>query len=73
MNLKKLKFKRMSKELYQYQIAQKMGISNKTYNFKENGRIVFTVEEVLKVIECLDMTLEEADDIFFSNKLPKSK
>lgn len=71
MELRLLKSKRVLKGLYQYELAEKMGISQKTYNFKENGKIVFTVEEVLKVIEYLDLTLEEADNIFFSNKLPK--
>lgn len=61
----------MLKGLYQYELAEKMGISHKTYNFKENGKIVFTVEEILKVIDCLDLTFEEANNIFFSNKLPK--
>lgn len=72
LKLRLLKSKRVLKGLYQYELAEKMGISHKTYNFKENGKIVFTVGEILKVIECLDLTLDEANDIFFSNKLPKS-
>lgn len=71
MELRLLKSKRVLKGLYQYELAEKMGISHKTYNFKENGKIVFTVEEILKVIECLDLTFEETNNIFFSNKLPK--
>ena len=39
---------------------------------KENGKVEFNVEEILKVIECLDLNFDEVNDIFFSNKLPKS-
>lgn len=72
LKLRLLKSKRVLKGLYQHDIADKMGVSLKSYNFKENGKVSFTVDEILKVIECLELTFEEANDIFFSNKLPKS-
>lgn len=72
MNLRLLKSKRVLKGLFQYELAEEVGISPKTLNFKENGKIPFTVDEILKIIECLDLTFDEANDIFFSRKLPKS-
>lgn len=72
MNLRLLKSKRVLKGLYQYQLAENIGVSTKSYNFKENGKIPFSVYEILKLIECLDLTFEEANDIFFFSKLPKS-
>ena len=72
MKLRLLKSKRVLKGMYQHEVAKDIGISHKTYNFKENGKVEFNVEEILKVIECLDLNFDEVNDIFFSNKLPKS-
>ena len=72
MKLRLLKAKRVLKGMYQHEIAKEIGISHKSYNFKENGKVEFNVEEILKVIECLDLNFDEVNDIFFSNKLPKS-
>ena len=72
MKLRLLKAKRVLKGMYQHEVAKEIGISHKTYNFKENGKVEFNVEEILKVIQCLDLTFDEVNDIFFANKLPKS-
>ena len=72
MKLRLLKAKRVLKGMYQHEVAKVIGISHKTYNFKENGKVEFNVEEILKVIQCLDLTFDEVNDIFFANKLPKS-
>ena len=72
MKLRLLKAKRVLKGMYQHELAKEIGVSHKTYNFKENGKVEFNVEEILKVIECLDLTFDEVNDIFFANKLPKS-
>ena len=72
MKLRLLKAKRVLKGMYQHEVAKEIGVSHKTYNFKENGKVEFNVEEILKVIECLDLNFDEVNDIFFSNKLPKS-
>lgn len=71
LNLRLLKSKRVLKGLYQYDLAEILGISHKTYNFKENGKILFSIDESLKISSCLDLTLKEVDEIFFDNKLPK--
>ena len=72
MKLRLLKAKRVLKGMYQHEVAKEIGVSHKTYNFKENGKVEFNVEEILKVIECLELNFDEVNDIFFSNKLPKS-
>ena len=72
MKLRLLKAKRVLKGMYQHEVAKEIGVSHKTYNFKENGKVEFNIEEILKVIECLDLNFDEVNDIFFSNKLPKS-
>ena len=72
MKLRLLKAKRVLKGMYQHEVAKEIGVSHKTYNFKENGKVEFNVEEILKVIQCLDLNFDEVNDIFFSNKLPKS-
>ena len=72
MKLRLLKSKRVLKGMYQHEVAKELGVSHKTYNFKENGKVEVNVEEILKVIQCLDLNFDEVNDIFFSNKLPKS-
>ena len=72
MGLRILKSKRILFNLTQEEIAKEVGINIKSYNFKENGKVGFNVDEILKVIECLDLTFDEVNDIFFFNKLPKS-
>ena len=72
LKLRLLKAKRVLKGMYQHEVAKEIGVSHKTYNFKENGKVEFNVEEILKVIQCLDLNFDEVNDIFFSNKLPKS-
>ena len=72
LKLRLLKSKRVLKGMYQHEVAKEIGVSHKTYNFKENGKVEFNVEEILKVIQCLDLNFDEVNDIFFSNKLPKS-
>ena len=42
-----------------HELAKEIGVSHKTYNFKENGKVEFNVEEILKVIQCLDLTFDE--------------
>ena len=71
LKLRVLKSKRVLNGLYQYQLAELIGISQKSYNLKENGKTEFTVTEVIKIIHCLELTLEEANDIFFFENLPK--
>ena len=66
-----LKSKRVLNGLTQEQIATHIGINTKSYNLKENGKNRFSLEEVVKVSETLELTLEEVNDIFLHIKLPK--
>lgn len=66
-----LKSKRVLNGFTQEQIATQIGINTKSYNLKENGKNRFSLEEVVKVSETLELTLEEVNDIFLHIKLPK--
>lgn len=72
MGLRLLKSKRVLKGLTQEAIAAKIGINTKSYNMKENGKNKFSIEEVARISEYLDLNLEEVNDIFLNIKLPKS-
>ena len=41
LKLRLLKSKRVLKGIYQHEIAKEIGISHKSYNFKENGKVGF--------------------------------
>ncbi|MBC5996508.1 XRE family transcriptional regulator [Romboutsia ilealis] len=66
-----LKSKRVLNGFTQEQIANVIGINTKSYNLKENGKNRFSLEEVVRVSETLELTLEEVNDIFLQMKLPK--
>jgi DNA-binding XRE family transcriptional regulator len=72
MGLRLLKSKRVLKGLTQEQLASEIGINTKSYNLKENGKNRFSLSEAAKVSECLELNLEEINDIFLQIKLPKS-
>ena len=72
MGLRLLKSKRVLKGLTQEAIATKIGINTKSYNMKENGKNRFSLEEAAKISQCLNLDLEEVNDIFLHIKLPKS-
>lgn len=67
MGMRLLKFKRVLKGLTQQQIAQELGITIKSYNFKENGKYEFTIKQAAMLKNRLELTLEEMDEIFFLN------
>ncbi|MBO3445850.1 helix-turn-helix transcriptional regulator [Clostridium sp. CCUG 7971] len=66
MGLRLLKSKRVLKGLTQEAIAAKIGINTKSYNMKENGKNKFSIEEVARISEYLDLNLEEVNDIFLN-------
>ena len=55
----KLKARRVEKGLTQTEIAKLIGIAPATYNHKENGVAVFTINEVIKILELLDSKFED--------------
>jgi DNA-binding XRE family transcriptional regulator len=70
MNSKLLKSKRIFKGILQKNAAQKLGLTEKTYNHKENGKIQFKANEILTISILLDLTMEDVNEIFFDNTLP---
>lgn len=70
MNSDLLKSKRVYKGFTQKDIAQKMGVSEKTYNQKELGKATFTINEVIVMTILLELNLNEINAIFFENNLP---
>lgn len=67
----KLKGKRVMKGYTQKALAEKMHMSEKTYNRKELGLIEFNRSEILSLVEILNLNVFEVDEIFFDNKLTK--
>ena len=58
----RIRGKRCERRITQEEVANKLGITTKTYNLKENGKTQFTVEEIatlLRILEC------KFTDIFF--------
>ena len=49
----------------QTSLAEFLGISVPTFNYKLNGKSVFTLTEIQKIKERYNLTPEELDEIFF--------
>lgn len=71
MNLNLLKRTRLYKGYQQYEVADGIGISRQTYNYKENGKSLFNIEETARVVSFLNLTLDEINEIFFDNAILK--
>lgn len=67
--MNKLKGARVSKGYTQESISKAIGITTNTYNRKELGLVKFTIEEITKISNLLEFTIEQVNDIFFDNKL----
>ena len=63
---RKLKAYRQLKNVKQSDLAKLLGISLNSYNFKENGKQQFTLEEAKKISDFFNTTIE---DIFFTNEV----
>lgn len=64
---RKLKARRTELALSQKDIAEKIGISIASYSRKENNHLPFTVKEVKEIKRALELSNEEAIDIFFTD------
>ena len=67
MNLDLLKRTRMYKGYQQYEIADGIGLTRQTYNYKENGKSPFNSDELLRIAVFLDLNSKEVNEIFFDN------
>lgn len=65
MNIK-LRAKRVEKQMTQVELAEKLKISPQSYNYKENGKIDFTLSEIQDLMYYLDC---EFNDIFFKKEV----
>lgn len=70
MQIQKLKAARVQVGYTQKQLAEKLGISSKSYNRKELGLIEFKSKEIIHISILLNLTLKNVNEIFFENKLP---
>lgn len=64
-----LKVLRYKNKLKQQDIAEKLGISETTYNRKENGNSEFTISEAKQISDILNVSINE---IFFNDDVTKS-
>ncbi|OHW63125.1 helix-turn-helix protein [Andreesenia angusta] len=62
---------RSKKGLTQADMASRMGVTLQTYHNKESGTRAFTLKDVEKISNILDLAIEDVDRIFFKNKLTK--
>lgn len=69
MNSNKLKGLRVGRGYTQKRISKEIGITTKTYNRKELGLVEFNRNEISKIAEILEMSLQSVNEIFFENKL----
>jgi DNA-binding XRE family transcriptional regulator len=70
MNSNLLKSKRIFKGLLQKKAAEKLGLTEKTYNYKENGKVEFKANEIVIISTILDLTMKDVNEIFFDDNLP---
>lgn len=71
MNLNLLKRTRLYKGYQQYEVADGIGISRQTYNYKENGKSFFNIEETVKITSFLNLSFDEVNEIFLDNIISK--
>lgn len=71
MNTDELRSKRIKHALTQKEIAEKLGMSTKSYNRKELGVIDFSREEIKNISNVLDLTKMEIIEIFFEDIITK--
>lgn len=71
MNTDELRSKRIKHALTQKEIAEKLGMSTKSYNRKELGVIDFSREEIKNISSVLDLTKMEIIEIFFEDIITK--
>lgn len=67
--MNKLKGARVAKGYTQDCFGKAIGITLNTYNRKELGIVKFTTDEIIKISNLLEFTIEQVNDIFFDNKL----
>ena len=73
MNVRLLKAKRVERNLRQIDVAEKLGVTEKTMNHKECSAVnKFTADEMLALYHILGLTVEEFLRIFFDGKITEA-
>lgn len=67
--LELLKKTRLYKGYHQYEMAKILGISKGAYNRKENGWTEFTRGEMMRIIDRLELNVDDVNKIFFANSI----
>lgn len=65
-NSLKLRSVILEKGFTQDQIAEKLGISSTSLNYKINNKTEFKASEIKKLSEILELTQDQVNDIFFA-------
>lgn len=68
-NTTKLKAKIVEKGMVQEEIAQALGMTIATFNYKVNNKREFKASEIKKLSEHLSLTAEEVNTIFFAEEV----
>lgn len=68
-NTAKLKAKIVEKGMVQEEIAQALGMTIATFNYKVNNKREFKASEIKKLSEHLSLTAEEVNAIFFAEEV----
>lgn len=68
-NREKLKGKIVENGLTQEQLADMLGITIATFNYKVNNKSEFKASEIKKLASVLHLTDEEVNAIFFADKV----
>lgn len=64
-NSAKLKGKMVESGLNQTWVAEQLGMTIATFNYKVNNKSEFKASEIKKLSELLSLTADEVNDIFF--------
>lgn len=68
-NSAKLKGKMVESNLNQTWIAEQLGMTLATFNYKVNNKTEFKASEIKKLSEILHLTNDEVNAIFFADKV----
>ena len=72
MNYKSIKDIRKKANLTQIQISNILGMSERNYRAKENGKLPFSQLEMMKIIQMFDLEKEELYELFYLNAFETS-
>lgn len=68
-NSAKLKGKMIESGLNQTWVAEQLGMTVATFNYKVNNKTEFKASEIKKLSEILHLTNDEVNTIFFADKV----